>query len=96
MAQIKYIAVKDFCFSHGINTRFIIELQEYGLIEVITKEDVEYIQYDELPNVEKIVRLHADLNINLEGIAVIHELLDRIHRMHEENISLKNKLRFYE
>jgi hypothetical protein len=96
MEQFNYIAVKDFCFSHGITTQFIIELYEFGLIEVITKKDGDYILYEELPRVEKILRLHADLNINLEGIAVIRELLDRIEFMHEENISLRNKLRFYE
>lgn len=96
MEQFNYITVKDFCFSHGISTQFMFELHEFGLIEVITKGNVEYILYEELPNVEKILRLHADLNINLEGIAVIRELLDRIELMHEENISLRNKLRFYE
>ena len=96
MEQFNYIAVKDFCFSHGISTQFMFELYEFGLIEVITKKDGDYILYEELPRVEKILRLHADLNINLEGIAVIRELLDRIELMQEENISLRNKLRFYE
>ena len=96
MEQFNYIAVKDFCFSHGISTQFMFELYEFGLIEVITKKDGDYILYEELPRVEKILRLHDDLNINLEGIAVIRELLDRIELMQEENISLRNKLRFYE
>lgn len=96
MEQYKYIAVEEFCFSHGVTTQFIIQLHDFGLIEVVTKEDMEYIQYEELPKVEKIVRLHSDLNINLEGIEVIQDLLDRIAHMQGQIITLKNKLQVYE
>ena len=96
MGQYKYITVEEFCFSHGVTTQFIIQLHDFGLIEVVTKEDMEYIQYEELPKVEKIVRLHSDLNINLEGIEVIQDLLDRIAHMQGQIITLKNKLQVYE
>ncbi|WP_211315855.1 chaperone modulator CbpM [Maribacter polysiphoniae] len=96
MEQYNYIDVKEFCYSHGVPTQFIIQLQDFGLIEVVKKEDTEYIPFEELPKVEKIVRLHDDLNINLEGIEVIHQLLDRIAQMQNEIISLKNKLDFYQ
>jgi hypothetical protein len=91
-----YITVKEFCVSHGITSNFIFELHEFGLIEVIQQEDTHYLSYEELPKAEKILRLHSDLEINLEGIEVIHELLERIHRMQGEIISLRNRLRIYE
>ena len=91
-----YITVNELCVSHGVTTQFMIELHEFGLVEVIKKKDTHYISYEELPKVEKIIRLYSDLDINLEGIAVIRELLDRIDHMHEEIIFLKNKLRLYE
>lgn len=91
-----YITVKEFCVSHGITSNFILELHEFGLIEVIQQEDTHYLSYEELPKAEKILRLHSDLEINLEGIEVIHELLERIQRMQGEIISLRNRLRIYE
>ncbi|MDE3740847.1 chaperone modulator CbpM [Maribacter polysaccharolyticus] len=96
MEKYNYIAVSEFCASHGISSEFILELHEYGLIEIIEEKDAHYLLYTELPKAEKIIRLYSDLDINLEGIEVIHDLLDRIERMQNEIISLKNKLRFYE
>ena len=96
MEQYKYIEVRDFCVSHGISTQFIVQLHDTGLIKVVKKENTEYLQYDELPKVEKIVRLHDDLNLNLEGIDVINSLLERVEQMQNEIINLKNKLDFYE
>ncbi|PIF00111.1 MAG: MerR family transcriptional regulator [Maribacter sp.] len=96
MEQFNYIEVKEFCHGHGISTQFIVQLHDFGLIEIVKKKDAGYIAFDELPKIEKIVRLHNDLNINLEGIEVIHQLLDRIEHMRNEIISLRNKVDFYE
>ena len=50
---------------------------------------------EELPRLERIVRLHDELDINLEGIDVINYLLQRIEEMRQEIITLKNQLSFY-
>jgi hypothetical protein len=42
------------------------------------------------------VRLHYDLDINLEGIEAITYLLNRVKNMQAEIIALKNRLRLYE
>jgi hypothetical protein len=41
---------------------------------------------------EKFVRLHYDLDINLEGIETINYLLERIEEMQKEIVNLRNKL----
>jgi predicted enzyme involved in methoxymalonyl-ACP biosynthesis len=72
-----------------------MELYEYGLVDVIVKEDIRYIPIQQLPKAEKMLRLHSDLNINLEGIAVITRLLNRMEKMQNEITQLKNKLDLY-
>lgn len=96
MEQYNYIEVNEFCISHGVTTQFMIQLHEFGLIEIFQKKNVQYFSNEELPKAEKIIRLYSDLDINLEGIEVIHDLLERIERMQGEIRSLKNKLRIYE
>lgn len=91
----EYILITDFCVSHHIETHFLMELYEYGLIDVVVKEDVHYLPVQQLPQAEKILRLHADLDINLEGIAVITQLLDQMEKMQDEITQLKNKLNLY-
>lgn len=96
MKQGDYITITKFCSSHRITTQFIIKLHEFGLLDVVKKKKEYYLSYEELPKAEKIVRLYKDLDINLEGIEVINQLLHRIESLHEEIISLKNRLRLYE
>ena len=80
----EYILITDFCMSHNIETHFVMELYEYGLVDVVVKEDTHYLPIQQLPKAEKILRLHSDLDINLEGIAVITRLLKRMEKMQND------------
>lgn len=92
----EFISVSEFCESHGISHTFVIALKEYGLVELVQQKNTMYIPLHELPKTEKILRLHSDLDINLEGIEVITRLLDQIRQMQNEALQLKNRLRLYE
>jgi hypothetical protein len=71
-------------------------LHDNGLIEIFEIEESVFIQEDNLPEIEKMIRLHYDLDINIEGIEAIIHLLRRIEDLQDEIVSLKNKLRMYE
>ncbi len=96
MDNTEFIALSDFCESHDITSTFVIELQEYGLLQVVKRNNDSYIPIQELPKAEKIVRLYLELDINLEGIEVIEHLLEKIHKMQQEITLLRNHLRLYE
>jgi hypothetical protein len=91
-----FIAVTDFCASHDISHAFIVELKDNGLIEIVEKGNLLYLPMDELPKTEKIIRMHADLDINLEGIEVITRLLNRMEELQDEMMRLRNRLGLYE
>ena len=90
------IPVTDFCFSHRIELSFIDSLQSYGLIEVAVVESHPFIPAVQLVKLEQLVRMHFDLDINMEGLDAIFNLLDRVQSMQSEIRLLKNKLRLYE
>lgn len=96
MEKSDLISVQQFCAHYSVSKAFINELQEYELIEVIISDNKNYLYKNQLHTVEKIIRLHYDLKINLEGIDVIYNLLKQIEVLNAEKIELKNKLRFYE
>jgi chaperone modulatory protein CbpM len=91
-----FISADEFCIYHNIEFSFIKNLEDFGLIEVKTFEETRYIHEDELEKLERMLRLHIDLEINMEGIDAITHLLKRINSMQEEIRVLKNKLRLYE
>jgi chaperone modulatory protein CbpM len=90
------IAVNEFCINHNIEISFINSLQQTGLIEVDFVEETQFIDADQLQQVEKFIHFYYDLDINLEGIETITHLLQRMNEMQDEIISLRNRLRLYE
>jgi hypothetical protein len=96
MNKVNLIPANEFCASHNIEISFIESLQEAGLIETTTIKETEYINENQLYELEKIVRLYYELNINLEGIDTIFHLLQRINDMQDEITLLRNRLRLYE
>jgi chaperone modulatory protein CbpM len=59
------------------------------------KEDL-FIDSEQLLQIEKFIRMHNELDINLEGIETITHLLKRLKMLQDENISLRNRLSLYE
>ena len=90
------ISVQQFCIHHNVEFAFINSLNEYGLIEVTTVEETQYIYKGQLKDLEKMIRMHYELDINIEGIDAISHLLNRVDDLHTELTALKNKLRLYE
>jgi hypothetical protein len=90
------IPANEFCANYDISISFIRSLQENGLTEITTIEETEYIPASRLQELERIIRLHYEMDINLEGIETIIHLLQQIHSMHDEITALRNRLRIYE
>ena len=86
----------EFCNNHEIEISFISSLHETRLIEIVQIEETEYIDESQLVQLEKIVRFHYDLGINLEGIETINHLLNCMNDMQDEITALRNRLRLYE
>jgi hypothetical protein len=96
MQAEKLTSVDIFCVNHNIEISFISSLQQTGLIEITTINETEYIDSDQLQQLEKIVRLYFELDINIVGIETIIHLLRRVNALQDEITILRNKLRLYE
>lgn len=91
------VSIHEFCHHHQIEVSFIQSLHEYGLFQADTINDEEWrLPHDQVEQLEKMVRLHYDLNINLEGLEAIHHLLQRVEGLQREVLLLRNRLRLYE
>lgn len=91
-----FILIEQFCKHHEIEISFINSLQQFGLIEVIVIENNQYLSSEQLKDLEKMVRFHYELNINIEGIDAIAHLLKQIDQLQQELVSVKNKLSLFE
>ncbi|MEO6906168.1 MAG: chaperone modulator CbpM [Ginsengibacter sp.] len=92
MENDELIPAEDFCMYHNIEYSFISSLEDSGLIKFTAVEQHTFIPSDELQKLEKFVRLHYDLDINLEGIETINHLLEKIDEMNKQILLLQNKV----
>jgi hypothetical protein len=90
------ILIEQFCTHHDIEFSFINSLHDFGLIEVIELNDAKYLVNEQLKDVEKMMRFHYELDINMEGIDAISNLLKQIERLQRELITTQNKLRLFD
>lgn len=96
MQPQQLIQVDTFCVWHNVGMPFINRLHEYGLIQLTVNENKTYIKESDLAQAERLIRLHNDLDVNLEGVEVIINLLEKLKYQQEEINLLQNKLIFYE
>ncbi|MFT4522587.1 MAG: chaperone modulatory protein CbpM [Bacteroidia bacterium] len=96
MSLENFIPIKQLCTHYEVELSFFINLDEYGLIEIMTIEQAQYVRRDNAGDIEKIIRMNQELEINLEGIDTIFNLLKKIDGLQAELISVRNKLKRYE
>jgi len=96
MQTAKMIPAEEFCFHHHIELSFISLLHDSGLIEITVVDEKIFIYSIQPEVLERLVRLHAELVINLKGVAIVSHLLQRLHDMQRQILSLSNRLRNYE
>ena len=96
MEPEKYIRVTELCTYYSVEDSFIYSLKDFGLVEIIIFEEEEVIPEEQVKDFEKMLRLHYDLDINLEGLDAIHHLLSQIGTLQEEVKQLKNRLSRWE
>lgn len=86
------IDINDFCKYNHVEITFVRSLADSGLVEMAVMEEGAYIPFEEMPRVEKFVRMHYDLDINLEGLETIDHLLNKMEAMQQEIRELKSRL----
>ena len=93
MANEALIPIEVFCTTCHVEATFLDTLAENGLVQLTVLEQRRYIAPEHLLRAEKMVRMHADLGINVEGIEAIEHLLERLEALQQEMILLRNRLR---
>jgi hypothetical protein len=90
------ISLQNLCTHYHAEISFVQSLQDYGLVELTTVEQEYFISEEQIREIERMIHLHYDLNINVEGIDVIQHLMRRLNDMNSESVALRNRLSWYE
>lgn len=96
MMEKHLIPAKTLCIYYEIELSFVDTLNTMGLIEIEIIEQDLYIHEDRIGDLERIIRLHKELELNFEAIDVVLNLLEKEQLLRNELNLLKNRLRLYE
>ena len=96
MEEKVLVNVKEIMIHHQLDETFINQVESYQLVSFVIKNSQKFIIAEEMPRMEKIIRLHYDLEINMEGIEVIKNILDKMEALQDEVRKLQNRLNIYE
>ena len=77
---------------YNIEVSFFDELVDSGLLQIQTENEIRYLRYEDLPSFERFANWHYDLEINLPGLEVIHDMLKKMEDLKQKNRELMNKL----
>jgi hypothetical protein len=87
------IPVELFCTTCHVETSLIDSLEESGLVQITVVQRRRFIAPEQMEQLEKMVRMHEDLGINVPGLEAIHHMLERIGSLQGELTQLRNRLR---
>ena len=96
MKKEELIRLDTLCEQYRVEMSFFTHLNEIGLIEVKQVKKSAYLHPDQIVAVEKMIRIHRELDVNMEGIDVIFNLLEKIDGLRNELMALKDRLKRYE
>ncbi len=90
------IPLEELCRHYEVEMSFFTGLNDYGLIQITTIEKTYYLPKENIGLLEKMIRMHHELDINFEGIDAVFNLLNKIDDLQNELTAVKNRLRLYE
>lgn len=85
----QYIAIKSICSLYEVSETTLISMADYDLIEIVITDEVPHLCIEHVAKLEQYIRLYLDLGINIEGLAVIKDLLDERENLKLEIARLK-------
>jgi hypothetical protein len=92
MENEELVRLRQLCEHYEIEMSFIRSLGEIGVVEIVCENDEDCIPQDQIAEVEKMIRLHYDLEINMAGLDAISHLLKRINALQKEMNDLRNRI----
>jgi hypothetical protein len=95
MENEKMITLESLLQHYEVELSFIHSLQDFGLVTIVEVEGKTYLDQDHLGDLERMIRLHYDLEINMAGIDAISNMLQKMNEMQAELTKLRNQLNLH-
>ena len=90
---IVQLDMRTLCQEADITADCVIEIVEHGIVEPSGRTPEEWVFDDRAPvTLKRAVKLHDQLALEWEGVALALELLEEVQQLRSENSMLKQRL----
>ena len=90
------IPAREICAHYQVEISFIRELSAHELLEVKTSGEETFLEAGRLKDLERLISLHYEMDINLEGIEVVERLVRQLEEARMRMRTLEDRLGLYE
>ncbi|MDE1165814.1 MAG: chaperone modulator CbpM [Pseudomonas sp.] len=85
--------MKTFCQATDMSAAYVIEIVEHGILEPQGRTPDDWLFDDRAPVIaRRAAKLHNDLELEWEGVALALELLEEVQQLRAENSMLRQRL----
>ena len=95
MLNNEFVQAELFCNTYSINFALVESWQKMGLVHLIELENKQHIPLDQIQKLEQLLRLHLDLDIQLQDVDIVYNLIEKLKTLQSENLMLKQQLNLY-
>jgi len=95
LTDASLFTLSEVCERCGVHAEIVVEMVEYGIVAPIAIQSNNYrwqFSLDALLRLKRAQRLRQDLELNLAGLALSLELLDKLDTVQKEVASLKHQI----
>ncbi|WP_416422196.1 chaperone modulator CbpM [Pseudomonas sp. App30] len=95
METSRYVQLdmQAFCQATEMSAAYVIEIVEHGIVEPTGRSPEEWLFDDFSPLIaRRAAKLHHDLDLEWEGVALALELLEEVRDLRAENARLRQRL----
>lgn len=90
---IVQLDMRTLCQEANITKDYVIEIVEHGIVEPKGRTPEDWLFDDQAPLLaRRAVKLHQELDLEWEGVALALELLQEVQQLRSENNMLKQRL----
>ena len=86
------LTLEDLALHAAMRPALVERFVEFGLVTPMRQEGATLFDFSAVSRLRTIGRLRGTLGINLAGISVILDLVDKIRALQRENENLRNRL----
>ncbi|MEX5585961.1 chaperone modulator CbpM [Pseudomonas urmiensis] len=90
---IVQLDMRTLCQEANLSADCVIEIVEHGIVEPSGRTPEDWLFDDRAPvTVKRAVKLHDQLELEWEGVALALELLEEVQQLRSENSMLRQRL----